>query len=253
MVVVACGALSSALLLLRSASPQHPNGLANGSDQVGRNYLRHEMSVVMAVTRDADDSVFQKTMALSDFYFGSDDWDYPLGLIQMNASIDAEQVKAEALPQWMEWLPDLPFDEIARHSMNFWLQAEDLPRPDNRIYYKDGNVHLDFVETNPEALKRLKRKLEDILTAIGQPAVLLERSLYLSKDIPLSGTAHQAGTCRFGTDPATSVLNLDCRAHEVDNLYVTDASFFPSIGAVNPTLTIIANALRVADIIRERL
>ena len=252
-VVVACGALSSALLLLRSASPQHPNGLANGSDQVGRNYLRHEMSVVMAVTRDADDSVFQKTMALSDFYFGSDDWDYPLGLIQMNASIDAEQVKAEALPQWMEWLPDLPFDEIARHSMNFWLQAEDLPRPHNRIYYKDGNVHLDFVETNPEALKRLKRKLEDVLTAIGQPAVLLERSLYLSKDIPLSGTAHQAGTCRFGTDPATSVLNLDCRAHEVDNLYVTDASFFPSIGAVNPTLTIIANALRVADIIRERL
>ena len=252
-VVVACGALSSALLLLRSANAQHPNGLANGSDQVGRNYLRHEMSVVMAVTREPDDSVFQKTMALSDFYFGSDEWDYPLGLIQMNASIDAEQVKAEALPEWLEWLPDMPFDQIARHSMNFWLQAEDLPRPDNRIYYKDGKVHLDFVETNPEALKRLKRKLEDVLTAIGQPAVLLERSLYLSKDIPLSGTAHQAGTCRFGTDPATSVLNLDCRAHEVDNLYVTDASFFPSIGAVNPTLTIIANALRVADIIRGRL
>jgi len=252
-VVVACGALSSALLLLRSASPQHPNGLANGSDQVGRNYLRHEMSVVMAVMRHPNDTVFQKTMALSDFYFGSDDWEYPLGLIQMNAKIDGDQVKAEALPEWLEWLPDMPFDEIARHSFNFWLQAEDLPRPDNRIYYKDGKVHLDFVATNAEALKRLKRKLEEILSAIGRPAVLLERSLYLSKDIPLSGTAHQAGTCRFGTDPATSVLNLDCRAHEVDNLYVTDASFFPSIGAVNPTLTIIANALRVADIIRGRL
>jgi choline dehydrogenase-like flavoprotein len=174
-------------------------------------------------------------------------------MIQMNAKIDGDQVKAEALPEWLEWLPDMPFDEIARHSFNFWLQAEDLPRPDNRIYYKDGKVHLDFVATNPEALKRLKRKLEEILSAIGRPAVLLERSLYLSKDIPLSGTAHQAGTCRFGTDPATSVLNLDCRAHEVDNLYVTDASFFPSIGAVNPTLTIIANALRVADIIRGRL
>jgi choline dehydrogenase-like flavoprotein len=253
MVVVACGALSSALLLLRSASPQHPNGLANGSDQVGRNYLRHEMSVVMAVMRQPNDTVFQKTMALSDFYFGSDDWEYPLGLIAMNATIDADQVKAEALPEWLEWLPDMPFGEIARHSLNFWLQAEDLPHPDNRIYYKGGKVHLDLVETNPEALKRLKRKLEEVLTAIGKPAVLLERSLYLSKDIPLSGTAHQAGTCRFGTDPATSVLNLDCRAHEVDNLYVTDASFFPSIGAVNPTLTIIANALRVADIIRELL
>jgi choline dehydrogenase-like flavoprotein len=147
----------------------------------------------------------------------------------------------------------MPFAEIARHSMNFWLQAEDLPRPDNRVYYKDGKVHLDLVHTNSEALKRLKRKLEETLSAIGRPAVLLERTLYLSKDIPLSGTAHQAGTCRFGTDPATSVLNLDCRAHEVGNLYVTDASFFPSIGAVNPTLTIIANALRVADIIRERL
>lgn len=103
------------------------------------------------------------------------------------------------------------------------------------------------------ALDRLKRKLKEVLTQIGWPAVLLDRSLYFGKDIPLSGTAHQAGTCRFGTDPATSVLDLDCRAHEVENLYITDASFFPSIGAVNPTLTIIANALRVADIIKERM
>ena len=132
------------------------------------------------------------------------------------------------------------------------MQAEDLPRPDNLVYYKDGKVHLDLIATNLQALTHLKRKLKDILTQIGWPAVLLERSLYLGKDIPLSGTAHQAGTCRFGTDPATSVLNLDCRAHEIENLFITDASFFPSIGAVNPTLTIIANALRVADIIKAR-
>ena len=245
--------LSSALLLLRSANDQHLAGLANGSDQVGRNYMRHEMSVVMAVMRQVNETVFQKTLAFSDFYFGSDDWDYPLGLIQMCATSHADQVKGEALPQWLEWLPDMPFGEIARHSMDFWLQAEDLPRADNRVYYQDGEVHLDLVESNPEALAHLKRKLKQVLSDIGWPAVLLERSLYLGKDIGLSGTAHQAGTCRFGTDPATSVLNLDCRAHEVDNLYVTDASFFPSIGAVNPTLTIIANALRVADIIRDRL
>lgn len=252
-VVVACGALSSALLLLRSANAQHPGGLANGSDQVGRNYMRHEMSIVMAVMRHAHDTVFQKTLAFSDFYFGSDDWDYPLGLVQMCATSHADQVKGEALPAWLEWLPDMPFDQIARHSMDFWLQAEDLPHPDNRVYYKDGQVHLDLVATNPEALDQLKRKLKEVLSQIGWPAVLLERSLYLGKDIPLSGTAHQAGTCRFGADPATSVLNLDCRAHEVDNLYVTDASFFPSIGAVNPTLTIIANALRVADVIKDRM
>jgi choline dehydrogenase-like flavoprotein len=252
-VVVACGSLSSALLLLRSAATGHPNGLANGSDQVGRNYMRHEMSVVMAVMRHVNETVFQKTLALSDFYFGSDDWDYPLGLIQMCATSHTDQIRGEALPGWLEWLPDMPFSEIARHSMDFWLQAEDLPRHENRVYYKGGKVHLDLIQTNPEALRRLKQKLKDILSEIGWPAVLVERSLYLGKDIPLSGTAHQAGTCRFGTDPATSVLNLDCRAHEVDNLYITDASFFPSIGAVNPTLTIIANALRVADIIKARL
>ena len=253
-VVVACGALSSALLLLRSANDRHPNGLANGSDQVGRNYMRHEMSIVMAVMKEANDTVFQKTLALGDFYFGTDDWDYPLGLIQMCATSHADQVKGEApLGDLMKHLPDMPFEVIARHSMDFWLQTEDLPIPDNRVYYKDGRVHLDVRETNGEALIRLKAKLKDVLSRIGWPAVLVERSLYLGKNIPVSGTAHQAGTCRFGTDPATSVLNVDCRAHEVDNLYVTDASFFPSIGAVNPTLTIIANALRVADLIKDRL
>jgi choline dehydrogenase-like flavoprotein len=252
-VVVACGALSSALLLLRSANSNHPNGLANGSDQVGRNYMRHEMSIVMAVMRHVNDTVFQKTLAISDFYFGSDDWDYPLGLIQMCAKSHTDQIKGEALPGWLDFLPEMPFEEMARHSMDFWLQSEDLPHPENRVYYRDGRVHLDIVETNPQALKHLKRKLKKVLSDIGWPAIFLERSLYLGKDIALSGTAHQAGTCRFGTDPKTSVLNLDCRAHEIDNLYITDASFFPSIGAVNPTLTIIANALRVADIIRDRL
>jgi choline dehydrogenase-like flavoprotein len=193
-VVAACGALSSALLLLRSASDRHPNGLANGSDQVGRNYMRHEMSILMAVMKERNDTVFQKTLALSDFYFGSDDWPYPLGLIQMCAASHAEQIKGEAVPEWLDWLPDMPFEEMARHSMDFWLQSEDLPHPDNRIYYKDGKVHLDLVETNPEAPKRLKRKLEDILNRAGHPHVLLDRSLYLGKDIPLGGTAHQAGT-----------------------------------------------------------
>ena len=252
-VVVACGALSSALLLLRSADERHPNGLANGSDQVGRNYMRHEMSIVMAVMKEVNETVFQKTLAFSDFYFGADDCDHPLGLIQMCATSHADQIKGETLSTALDWLPDMPFDQLARHSMDFWLQSEDLPIPENRVYYKDGKVHLDVRETNADALARLKKKLEQVLTKIGWPAVLLERGLYLGKNIPLSGTAHQAGTCRFGTDPATSVLDLDCRAHEVDNLYVTDASFFPSIGAVNPTLTIIANALRVADILKDRL
>ncbi|MEO8858388.1 MAG: GMC family oxidoreductase [Burkholderiaceae bacterium] len=252
-VVVACGALSSALLLLRSANDAHPHGLANGSGQLGRNYMRHNMAVLMAVMKDVNDTVFQKTLAFSDFYFGADDWKYPLGLVQMCATSHADQIRGEALPEWLEWLPEMPFDVMARHSMDFWLQAEDLPHPDNRVYYKDGKVHLDLVETNPLALAHLKRKLKDVLNRAGHNAVLLDRSLYFGKNIPLGGTAHQAGTARFGTDPKGSVLDLDCKAHELDNLYVADASFFPSIGAVNPTLTIIANALRVADRIAERL
>ena len=252
-VVVACGAISSALLLLRSANDAHPKGLANGSDQVGRNYMRHHMSVLMAVLREPNKTVFQKTLAWSDWYFGADDWDYPLGLVQMCATAHADDVRGQALPQWLEWLPEMPFEKIAEHALDFWLQAEDLPSSDNRVYYKDGKVHLDVTETNPEALVQLKRKLKQALDKTHGAHVMLERSLYLGKDIPEGGTSHQAGTCRFGTDPATSVLDLDCKAHEVDNLYVTDASFFPSIGAVNPTLTIVANALRVAAHIEERL
>jgi choline dehydrogenase-like flavoprotein len=215
--------------------------------------MRHNQSVLMALMREPNETVFQKTLAVSDYYFGADDYGYPLGLIQMCATSHAAQIKAEVLPEWLEWLPEMPFDQMARHSMDFWLSSEDLPRPENRIFYDGEKVILDFVETNREAHKRLRGKLEAALKDAGAHPRLLERSLYLGKNIPLSGTAHQAGTARFGTDPASSVLDLDCKAHELDNLYITDASFFPSIGAVNPTLTIIANALRVADILKHRL
>jgi choline dehydrogenase-like flavoprotein len=252
-VVVACGALSSALLLLRSGDAKHPWGLANGSGQVGRNYMRHNQSVLMALMREPNETVFQKTLAISDYYFSADDWEYPLGLIQMCATSHGAQIRGEALPEWLEWMPKMPFDEMARHSMDFWLSSEDLPRAENRIYYAGDRVVLDVKENNMEAHHRLKKKLEQILNRAGAHPLLLDRSLYLGKGIPIGGTAHQAGTVRFGSDPATSVLDTDCKAHELDNLYVTDAGFFPSIGAVNPTLTIIANALRVADIIGRRI
>ena len=253
-VVVACGALSSALLLFRSANDRHPNGLANGSDQLGRNYMRHTMSIVAALLREPNDTVFQKTLALSDWYFGADDWEFPLGLVQMCATSHAEQIRAEAPAQaLMSLLPEMPFEVMARHSMDFWMQTEDIPQPENRIRYDGGRVVLDVKESGTEAHERLRAKLKGALTPMHIWPSFIERRLYLGKNIPISGTAHQAGTMRFGPDPATSVLDLDCRAHEIDNLYVADASFFPSIGAVNPTLTIIANALRVADRIKERL
>ncbi|MEO7072219.1 MAG: GMC family oxidoreductase [Rhodanobacter sp.] len=253
-VVVACGALSSALLLLRSANDHHPHGLANGSDQLGRNYMRHNQSVLMALAREPNDTVFQKTLGVSDFYFGTDDWEYPLGLIQMMGKSHAAQIRAEALPDWLDWVPKMPFELMARHALDFWLMSEDLPRPENRIRVDaDGRVVLELTQNNMQAHQHLRAKLEQLMDAAQAHPHLLERKLYLGKGIPIGGTAHQAGTARFGTDPATSVLDLDCKAHELDNLYLADASFFPSIGAVNPTLTIIANALRMADIIARRL
>ncbi|MFC0407674.1 GMC oxidoreductase [Roseomonas elaeocarpi] len=253
-VVSACGALSSALLMFRSASDAHPEGLANGSGLVGRNYMRHNNSAFMAVSRRRNDTVFQKTLGVNDFYFGAPDWDFPLGHIQMLGKSHGEQVRGEELPKFLNWFPELPFDMLARHSVDFWLTSEDLPRPENRITLgKDGRVTLALEESNLEAHRRLKTKLEGMLKALDAHPTLLSRELYLGKNIPIGGTAHQAGTMRFGTDPQSSVLDLDCRAHEVDNLYVADASFFVSIGAVNPTLTIIANALRMGDRIIERL
>ncbi len=253
LVVVACGALSSALLLLRSVSARHPRGLANGSGLVGCNYMRHNQSVLMALMRQPNDTVFQKTLAISDYYFGSDDWPFPLGLIQMCATVHGAELRGETLPAWLEWLPKMPFEFAARHAMAFWLSSEDLPQPQNKVFYHGERVILDVTENNMQAHRRLRQKLQQHLSEAGAHPSLLERKLYLGKDIPIAGTAHQAGTLRFGTDPASSVLDVQCKAHELDNLYVTDASFFPSIGAVNPTLTIIANALRVADHLRTRL
>jgi choline dehydrogenase-like flavoprotein len=148
----------------------------------------------------------------------------------------------------------MPFDVMARHSVDFWLTSEDLPDPKNRVCYdRDRRVVLDLTESNLEGHKRLQHKLEGLLSAMDMHHHFLPRSLYLGKNIPIGGTAHQAGTVRFGTDPKSSALDLNCKAHELDNLYVVDAGFIVSIGAVNPTLTIIANALRIGDHLAERL
>jgi len=252
-VVVACGALSSALLLLRSRNSRHPRGLANGSDQVGRNYMRHNQSILLALLREPNHTVFQKTLGISDFYFGAPDSEYPLGLIQMCAAIQGAQIRGETLPSWLKWLPEAPFEILAQHSMSFWLSSEDLPLAENRVFYNGDRVTLHLKETNLKEHHKLRAKTEAIIRAANGHPLALDRSLYFGKDIPIGGTAHQAGTARFGLDPSTSVLDINCKAHELDNLYLVDASFFPSIGAVNPTLTIIANALRVADRIAERL
>ena len=252
-VVVACGALNSALLMLRSAGDAHPNGLANGSDQVGRNYMRHNQSVLLALSRERNDTVFQKTLALADFYFGTPDWPHPMGFVQMCGKLHGTHLRGEVLPSWLEFMSNLPFEVLAHHALDFWLSSEDLPDPGNRITLgRDGRVTLALTPNNMQAHLRLRAAFAAKLKATNVHGVF-GASVFVHKNIPIAGVSHQAGTMRFGTDPKTSVLDLDCRTHEVDNLYVADSSFFPSVGAVNPTLTIIANALRVADHIATRL
>jgi len=252
-VVVSCGAVNSAALLLRSANDRHPDGLANSSDVVGRHYMRHNNSAFMAISKTPNPTVFQKTLGLNDFYFRSDDWDYPLGCIQMLGKTDGEMLKGEA-PGWAIWKPEFAMDYIAQHSIDFWVQSEDLPDPDNRVTVnRSGAITLALRETNVEGHHRLIAKLKGMLSDLGLHDHLMSRELYLGKKIPIAGTAHQAGTIRFGRDPKTSALDLNCKAYDLDNLYVVDASFFVSIAAVNPSLTIIANALRVGDHLLERL
>jgi choline dehydrogenase-like flavoprotein len=220
---------------------------------VGRHYMRHNCSALMAVSKTPNPTVFQKTLALNDFYFRSPDWAYPLGEIQMLGKSDGDMINAEG-PAWAVWKPEFALDYLAEHSVDFWLQSEDLPDPANRVTIDaTGHTTLALERVDLEGHARLIAKLKNMLTDIGCHDQLMSRSLYLGKDIPIGGTAHQAGTLRFGDDPKASVLDLDCKAHDLDNLYVVDASFFVSIAAVNPSLTIMANALRVGDHLLERL
>src|SRR6266542_5629185 len=257
LVVVACGAINAAALLLRSAGDRHPNGLANGSDQVGRNYMCHLNSVMLAISKCPNPTVFQKTLALNDFYYRADDWDYPLGHISFIGKTDAHVLAAGA----PRLTPGWTLEQMAKHSLDFWLTSEDLPEPANRVTVdRDGVTRLAYAPNNEEGHRRLQARLKQAMGRIpcdvhgrGCFQSLARLNAYIGKRIPLAGVAHQNGTCRFGRDPATSVLNVDCRAHELDNLYVVDGSFFSSSSAVNPALTIMANALRVADHLKQRL
>jgi choline dehydrogenase-like flavoprotein len=249
-VVVSCGAANSAALLLRSASDAHPNGLANSSDQVGRNYMAHLNSAVIAISQTPNTTTFQKTMGLNDYYWGAPDSELPLGHIQMLAKSDKSILKGGA--PW--FAPGLALDYLARHSVDFWLTTEDLPRADNRVTVdRQGNIHLSKTYFNTEPHKRLLGKLKDLLGPIGCHETTIPRWSVLDQQIPLAGIAHNCGTVRFGTDPTSSALDVNCKAHDLDNLYVVDTSFFPSSSAVNPALTAMANALRVGDHLLERL
>jgi len=258
LVVLSAGAINSAAILLRSASERHPAGLANGSGVVGRHYMGHVNSVLMAVSRCPNPTVFQKSLSVNDWYLGDQAFPHPMGHVSFVGKLDAVTLRAGA----PALAPGFTLELMARHSLDFWLTSEDLPEPENRVTLdRDGTIVLAYRPNNEEAHRQLRARLELAMARQRRCDVhggdchqgLFARSLYLGQRIPLAGVAHQCGTVRFGLDPRLSALDTHCRAHEVDNLYVVDASFFPSSGAVNPALTVMANALRVGDHLIGRL
>lgn len=247
-VVVACGAVQSAALFLRSRSDRWPDGLGNASGQVGRNYMCHQNSAVFALSSRPNRSVFQKTFAISDWYHGTPEDPEPMGLVQPLNRTPALLLAAQ--PPGIEGHRP---EHLAEHSLEFWLTSEDLPDPANRVELdRDGRIVLRYRRNNTRAHERLTRRLAATLAEIEGPGFDPDRH-FRAQGMPVAVCSHQCGTLRMGDDPARSVLDPVGRAHELDNLYVADASGFPASAAVNPTLTIIANALRVADHLRARL
>jgi choline dehydrogenase-like flavoprotein len=241
-VVVSCGAVNSAALLLQSANDRQPQGLANRSGRVGRNLMHHNLSKLYAIGPEVNTSQFQKTLGLNDFYRGSDTDDFPLGHVHLMGKHSWEMMR----PDLPKTVPSFLLKLMARHSIDWWAQSEDLPDLSNRVSVNpQGQIQVHYQPNNRAAHKRLKTKFKSVLREIGLPIII-------DVEVPFKIMNHQVGTCRFGDDPQQNVLDRDCRTHDLDNLYVVDASFFPSSSAMNPSLTIIANALRVADHLKQR-
>jgi choline dehydrogenase-like flavoprotein len=214
----------------------------------------HNSQAVLAISFEPNPTIFQKTLALNDFYFGMEGFDYPMGNIQMLGKSSGPMYRGEKTLE-TALLPTGLLDNLAYHAVDFWLTTEDLPDPENRVTVdRTGKVTLSYTPNNQVPTRKLYDRLKSMLSHLGMhPDHLIPRDVYMKTEVPIAGCAHQAGTCRFGNDAKTSVLDLNCKAHELDNLYVVDTSFFVSIGAVNPSLTAISNAIRVGDHLLQRL
>ena len=242
LIIVSCGAVNSAALLLRSATDRQPAGLANSSGLVGRRYMAHLATMMQGFHPfKPNDTVFQKTVAINDYYLrGTDDMPYPLGQIQSQGRTHG--VMAQTV---VPWIPLWAYEAWVARGVDWLAISEDLPRDENRVSLApDGRIQLQYRPNNVASHERLVVEMKRILRKLGFWVVVA----HSHKE---KNTTHQCGTLCFGSNPRTSVLDSFCRAHDIENLFVVDASFFPSSAAVNPGLTIAAQALRVADHIRE--
>lgn len=281
LVCLCAGAVNSAVVLLASANDKHTNGLANSSDQVGRNFMYHQADALLAISATRNEDSYTKTWGTNDFYLRDTDpsYPYPLGQVQPVGSFHFEMMRADAPAM----TPAFALESVKHHAVPWWLMTEDLPKPNNRVTlhnttplsvynlqpglagpHPSGDtghtneseqvcdnapyrIQLSYTPNNLESFERLKTRWMNALKQAGHASASLPLHAYFKKRIPIEGVGHQNGTCRMGRDASSSVLDPNCKAHDLDNLYVVDASFFVSASAVNPSLTIIANAIRVAD------
>jgi choline dehydrogenase-like flavoprotein len=241
LVILSAGAINSAALLLRSADARHPEGLANRSDQVGRNFMNHNATAMIAFDpRRPHGLVYQKTIGLNDFYLSDGNGGKPLGNVQLLGKIDGHILKAN-----MALAPFVALDWMAKRSTDWYLMSEDLPDPESRVTLKDGGIVLNWQRSNMKAHEKLVARMRGVLRSIGYPMIF-------HRTFDRKTPSHQCGTVRMGLDPATAPLDTVCRAFDHPNLFVVDASFLPTSAAVNPALTIAAQALRVGDYIASR-
>ncbi len=286
--VLCAGAVNSAVLLLASANDKHPRGLANSSDQVGRNFMYHQADALLALSTEQNHDAYTKTWGTNDFYLKDPDpsYPYPLGQVQPVGSFHHEMMKSDA----PFFTLGVVLETMKHHAVPWWLTTEDLPDPENRVTLENttplsassdqpglvgahpsgdtgrtnesepvtqaapGRIRLAYTPNNVESFDRLRERWVDTLKKAGHATSTVPLHAYFKKRIPLEGVGHQNGTCRMGFDPSSSVLDAQCKAHDLDNLYVADAACFVSASAVNPSLTIIANAIRVAEhLLVERL
>jgi choline dehydrogenase-like flavoprotein len=256
-VVLACGAVNSAVLLLQSRSDLHPQGLANSSDLVGRNLMKSLMTAIIQLSTKPNSGAFARSIYVNDFYHGDQDFPYPMGHIQNTGGLLTDPIFAEAPPMLSvlaKFMPGFGLKQLATHSIGWWAQTADLPDRNNRVRWQGQKLYIDYIPNNLEAHDRLIYKWIEVLKAVEKSLDGFQRGIMHPKgEVPIQVMAHQCGTCCFGTDPQTSVLDPHCRAHDLDNLYVVDGSFFPSNVSVGPALTIMANALRVGDHLIDRL
>jgi choline dehydrogenase-like flavoprotein len=234
-IVLAASAVNSAALLLRSACDRAPRGVANSSDVVGRNYMAHNNTALMSIGWKINDTNFQKTICINDFYFGDDSFKYPMGNIQGLGKLQSGMLTAK-----QKYLPNFVGKLMAERSVDWWIMSEDLPDPENRVTLQGEKIRLHYTENNMVGHKRLVSRAVALMKRIGF-------RLNVAKHMGGLTVSHQCGTVRFGNDPDKAVLNEFCRSFDHENLFVVDASFLPSSAAVNPALTIAAQAIRVAD------